>query len=410
MTTSALRAKTAQYRLPLAYLLSSFANSATLVAVMVQIGAASKSGWAVAAVLLAQAIPQILLAPVATPLLTKLGPNRVVAFGAGIQAIALLGTAVHPATFALVIMIAVRAVASILDSPALLTLAESASRTPGDEGESARAFARMDTARLLGSLLGPLIGGLLIQFTTITWVLVVNAVAVTLMGLVAISSPPAEASRRVTGSWWSQVREAPMLLWRSKSARRALVGLVASIVFTSIYSVAVVLYALNILELTPVLYAVLGQSFVVGRLLGSRAGARVRPDTAGRWLLAATLLMGVGLLVPGLIPSFYVAVIGFFFAGVANAVQVAAIRMVVVSSVPAETRGRSMSTMGSINQSAGVLGMLFASPVVGLVGAAGALVVAGAGTIGAALIMALRRKPLTEQASAQSTATQGHCE
>lgn len=110
---------------------------------------------------------------------------------------------------------------------------------------------------------------------------------------------------------------------------------------------------------------------------------------AYRWLLIATLLMGVGLIVPGLIHSSVAAGIGFAVAGVANAIQVAAIRLIVVDAVPSEVRGRSLSTMGTVNQTAGVLGTAGAGLALAVLGPAGTLVVAGAGTVLAAVFGAV---------------------
>lgn len=81
--------------------------------------------------------------------------------------------------------------------------------------------------------------------------------------------------------------------------------------------------------------------------------------------------------------------IGFAVAGVANAIQVAAIRLIVLDAAPPEVRGRSLSTMGTVNQTAGVLGTAGAGVALAALGPAGTLVVAGAGTVLAAVFSAV---------------------
>lgn len=114
-------------------------------------------------------------------------------------------------------------------------------------------------------------------------------------------------------------------------------------------------------------------------------------------LIVATLIMGTGLLVPGLWHSTIAAGAGFAIAGFANATQVAAIRLIVIGAVPDDVRGRSLSTMGSVNQTAGVLGTAIAAPVVAGLGPSGTLVIAGAGTILAAMAPALARALLKDR-------------
>ncbi|MCT2222777.1 hypothetical protein [Microbacterium paraoxydans] len=70
-------------------------------------------------------------------------------------------------------------------------------------------------------------------------------------------------------------------------------------------------------------------------------------------------------------------------------IHVAAIRLIVVSAVPESTRGRALAAMGSVTQTAGYAGTALAAPLVVAVGPAGALAVAGIGTLLAATLTLL---------------------
>ncbi|WP_427884683.1 MFS transporter [Kribbella sp. GL6] len=399
MTHGTVRQLAARFGLPGAYLGTTFANGATMIAVMVTVAGNAGTGWAVSAVLFCQAVPQIALATLAAPLVDRIDPRKIVLISSAAQALIVLGAATHPAVSVLVSMVLLKSIASALDAPALLLLAERVKQKDSDS--EARSFARMDTARLIGSLLGPLTGGLIVQSLGVAWVLVMDAgvllVLATLTMLTPSRRPAAEATPQ---SWWTRVKAAPQLLLTQATPRVAILGLVASIVFTSFYSVAEVLYGLKTLNLPPLGYAVLGQCFIVGRIAGSRLGAHVTGQRAQPWLFMSTLSMGVGLLLPGIVVSPYVAGFGFAVAGFSNAVQVASIRIIVVGSVPENVKGRALSTMGSVNQSAGLIGTTAAAPVLGAVGPAMTLLVAGGGTLVTALLAAVARMRLSKNDAA----------
>ena len=69
-----------------------------------------------------------------------------------------------------------------------------------------------------------------------------------------------------------------------------------------------------------------------------------------------------------------------FLGGVCNAIQVAALRIIVVGTVPDEVKPKALSTMGSINSSAMLIGYIIGAPVVSVIGPAAALAVSGIGT------------------------------
>ncbi|WP_402843829.1 MFS transporter [Microbacterium sp. GXS0129] len=391
MLRSRMRRSAAQLALPLAFLVLTFSSGATTLAVMVSLAESEGASWAVPVVVLCFSIPQILLAPLGAPLLDRLGPRTVVLLSTAVQATLLLSAAAFPRQEIIIAMVAMKAAASSLDSAAFLLLADRMPRLSGKE-TTARLFARLDTARLIGSLVGPLIGGAVTQYAGVSWVFVIDAGAIALCGVIVLVTPHVQQPTvPAPASWWQRVKEAPTLLARNPATRAALLGLAAAIVFTSFYSVAEVLYALDVLRLDPVGYAILGQCFIVGRLVGAQLGARLTSANALWWLVVATFLMGAGLFLPGVVHNSIVAGVGFVIAGLANAAQVAAIRLVIVGEVPEDARGRSLSTMGSINQTAGVVGTAVAAPALALVGPAGLLVLAGLGTILAATATSLAR-------------------
>jgi len=84
--------------------------------------------------------------------------------------------------------------------------------------------------------------------------------------------------------------------------------------------------------------------------------------------------------------------IGFFISGVSNAVQVAAIRMVFVRVLPERLMPKALSSLGSVNNAAMVVGLIAATPLIDIVGPSMALVISGLGTAGGAFLSLFFRK------------------
>lgn len=405
------RTRFAKAALPIVYGVNAYTTTAITIAVMVLAATHGRGGWTVTLALLSRAIPQIALAPLLAPLLDTISPRRIVRISLAVQATLACTCGLIDSTWAALTLLAAISLVGILDGPALLLLAES-NQNPGDsENHRVRAFARMDTARLIGSLAGPVSGGALVAWVGPQSVFLGAAAALvltaTLLGLVGNTR---SSSAKKPRSWWAQVKETPTALFSGQLQRYALIGLMASVVFTSIYSVAEVLYGLKTLDLSPFWYAILGQFFIFGRIVGSWIGGRITPNFAVRTLVLSTVLMGAGLTLPGLWVSSIAAGIGFGCAGIANAVQVIAIRLIVFKSVAESLRGRALSAIGSLNQAAGLIGMATAGAVVAVASPPGALLLAGGGTLAVALVVSLALRRAAVEVDMDAFVTDEHQE
>ncbi|WP_112769575.1 MFS transporter [Corynebacterium heidelbergense] len=191
---------------------------------------------------------------------------------------------------------------------------------------------------------------------------------------------PAASEHGGQQSFVSKITQAPRLLLQDPASRRAFQIIWAAIIFTSIYNVALVFFALDTLRAGGITFAILTQAFLVGRLLGARAASRLGRQHAARVLTTGGIVMGLALLAVGFgrnLPT-YIALL--FVAGVCNSGQVSALRLIVSSAVPADVRRKAFSTMGSTNSAAMLIGYALGGPVVDCLGAANAFVPSGCGT------------------------------
>ncbi|PRQ11802.1 MFS transporter [Corynebacterium sp. 13CS0277] len=367
------------------FFLAAVCSSMTSVAISVHFADRNEGALVVTGTLLGSALAQIFLGPLLAPLFYRY-PARTLGSIAAFADVGILGVLLAvPSPPVLIAGAVASAATSTLVIPAIYTTVQQAH--PGEDADAV-LFARLDTARLTGSLLGPLLGGWLAQTAGLSAAFAAEIAASLLVAagfaLQARTSPTDPLA--AADSFTARLVRAPRLLLRNPACREALGSMWAAIVFTSIFNVALVFFAVDTLHAGGLGYALLLQAFVIGRLLGSRLGGRVPAPRALGWLVAAGVLMGGGLAVAGLAAHLLVAIACFTLCGVCNAVQVAALRLIVVGAVPESTRAHALSTMGTVNTTAMLAGYVVGAPVVHTLGARTALIVAGVGTAAVMLL------------------------
>ncbi|NMG68482.1 MFS transporter, partial [Azoarcus indigens] len=118
------------------------------------------------------------------------------------------------------------------------------------EGRQAKAFSLLDTARLGGGFLGPLLGGLLLDQRNVQTALFVEACAVAvslLVFFILYKSTSQDNSAQLrpkesSPSFFQKIVEAPSLLLKNRSSRSALTSIWGAIICTSIFNIALVFY------------------------------------------------------------------------------------------------------------------------------------------------------------------------
>ncbi|MEU9851014.1 hypothetical protein [Streptomyces sp. NPDC047985] len=152
-------------------------------------------------------------------------------------------------------------------------------------------------------------------------------------------------------------------------------------------------------------YGVLVTAHTVGMLLTSALIAPRIPVTwQPRVLAGSGVLMGVALAVSSGVPVFAVTLGAFVLTGAANSLQALAIRNLIHARVPADVRGRAFASSGAALNGANLAGTALGGPAVSLLGGAGALALAGIGT----LVVSVAGAPvlLRGQSDAQRTPTE----
>ncbi|AJI77838.1 arabinose efflux permease family protein [Corynebacterium singulare] len=372
------------YALTATYFLLSACGSMTSLSISLHFAELNKGELLVASIFISGICAQVFAVPLLTPLFNKFNSYQIAFAALFLDLLGLLSMAAYPEPLVLILGNLFTACLSGLSIPSIFVIADS----QVSEGQQAKAFSLLDTARLGGGFLGPPLGGLLLDQRNLQTALFVEACAVGLSLMAFYSfykSPPEKAllhpeTQESSPSFLQKVLEAPSLLLKDRSARSALTSIWGAIICTSIFNVSLVFYAIKTLHVSGTLYAIIAQAFIVGRIFGARLSARLHSQNAEKVLTGAGFAMGCFIALPGLFPSLWLCIPCFLLGGVCNAAQVAALRIVVVGSVRDEVKPKALSTMGSINSSAMLIGYIIGAPVVSAIGPAAALVVSGLGT------------------------------
>lgn len=293
------------------------------------------------------------------------------------------GTVGTPLIYALVLAVAVAAAFENPARQALLPQVVTPEAFPN-------AIVVTSTVQSLGFVTGPAVGGLLIGIFGLETAYAAHAALVSLafVAVLLLRPRPVELAPRAVSL--AGIREGIRFVLQ----RQVLIGAMTLDMFAVIFGGAQALlpiYATDILGVGGLGYGILAASLEAGALAMSVALVFLPPiRQAGRALLIAVALFGLGTIVFGLSRNFYLSVATYAFIGMADQVSVVLRQAAVQLSTPDELRGRvssvNMLFIGASNQ----LGAVESGLVAGLTSATFAVVSGGIGTLAVVAIVATR--------------------
>jgi len=252
------------------------------------------------------------------------------------------------------------------------------------------AIVVSSTIQSLGFVTGPAAAGLCIAVSGVGAAYAVHAALVlAAVGITALLRPrPVQGPRRAVSL--AAIREGLEFVFR----RQPLIGAMTLDMFAVIFGGAQALlpiYATDILQVGGLGYGILSASLEAGALLMSLLLIILPPvRQAGRALLVAVALFGLGTIVFGLSRNFYLSVAVYACIGMADQVSVVLRQTIIQLATPDELRGRvssvNMLFIGASNQ----LGAVESGLVAGLTSATFAVVSGGAGTLAVVAFVAAR--------------------
>ncbi len=364
---------------------------------------------AVAALVMAAALPQLVAAPVAGLLADRVPARRLVATVSLLQGLACL---------ALVAAVATDVVGLVVACVVALNLGQAVANpawqalVPAIVPESglSKALALLQTSTAAAALVGPVIGGVLVGTLGTSAALLVDAGSFAVLALAAVvlraDRRPEPGAGRGNGEVWAGVRlvaAVPML-------RGVVILVVSTVLVLGAVNVAEVFLITQVLGASPVLYGLCGAIFAIGLMVGAWASQRdVSVSSSARLLLAAMVEMAVAIALLGLSPTVAVAAVASFFVGVGNGGLNVLAQSIIIRSTPSEVLGRVFAVLqGGVGA-----GMLVATALGGVLLAVFDVrtVVTGSGLVTAFVVLVagrplLRARSTTDDSAASTDSPQ----
>jgi MFS family permease len=330
---------------------------------------------------LVRLLPAALVAPFAASLGDRFRRERFLLATALVGAAALAGSAAAAFAGQRALVFALGAViglSSTLFRPALQALLPSLARTPE---ELIAANGATSTIESLGTLLGPVVAGVLVSVTEVGVVFVFGCVTlfagacllalVRVEGRIELGSDGRDAALRMVVAGFRAIASTP--------GARLLVGLVVAQTFVrGCLNVLIVVAAFRVLDGDAAdvgyLTAAIGVGGLVGALGAMGLGGRRLAATFG----LALACWGIPIVLIAPRPEFAAAVVLLAIVGAANSVEDVAVFTLLQRLVPDDVLARVLGVVWGLAMGAVALGSIAAPAVVEALGPRAAFVVVGA--------------------------------
>lgn len=263
------------------------------------------------------------------------------------------------------------------------------------EEELANGVALINAATNITSVIGPLVGGVVFaQFGVVWCYLVITAVCLCQLLSLYLIQMPSESSKARAVSVWQDIRAAIEYSYHQPAVLAALAtaGLINLLGFPLTFSLMPI-FAKDILQVGAdglgVLVAMVGVGALIGSLVVAARGAF---QTAGPGMMYGTLVWMVCMIIFALLPWYIPALVILGLMGIAHAVCMANIVILLLGNTSREMRGRIMG-LRSMAIGALPIGSFLSGAVMELIGAPLTVIING--VIGVIGMLTIRKKILS---------------
>ena len=360
---------------------------------------------AVAALVMAATLPQLLAAPFAGLLVDRLPARRLIATVSSLQALVCL--AVVPAIGAddlgavLALVVALN-VGQTIANPAWQALVPAIVAPE----QISRALGTVQAATAGALLLGPALGGLLVGAVGTASALVVDAMSFAVLAVVALAlrgdRRPAGTGERTQGEMSAGIR----LIGRDPVLRSVLVLVTALVLAAGAVNVAEIFLITGTLGAGPAVYGLVGALFAGGVMLGAVLAGKDRSVTsAGRTLVGVTISMACSMVVLGLAPTLAVAALASMAVGVGNGMLNVLAQSIFVRRSPSDVLGRVFAALQGVIGAAMLVATGLGGVLLGVLGVRPVIV--GGGVLAVVALLGVSRPLLTARDTQPATSSTG---
>jgi MFS family permease len=382
---------------------SSFGTYLAAIALIVTIYDKTQSGVWVAALLIVDFLPIVLVGLLLGPLLDRLSRRNLMIFSDLVRCAVFAALPFVDRPAGIVGLAAVSGIATGLFTPAVY--AGLPNLVP--EQELTNANSLLQTVETLAWMIGPILGGLLVTVWGRTVPFAVNSVTFLLSAVLVsrIDERRLRSAESLTRGYWRDVTDGLRLVVTARPLRTVLIVWNIAILGSAAVNVAEVEFAKKTLGAGNLGYAAFVAGSGMGLALGSFLSAPALAQVGlRRHYVGSIALMGVGWGAAGLSGSIWLAV-PFVIGGAAgNGAAVVCNRLFVQRGAPDRYRGRALATLMSSTYAVMGLGMAAAGVLTDAVGAQAVWVGAGGVFLVASFVALLMTRWLPTESSEEQEA------
>ncbi len=307
--------------------------------------------WAIAALAIAGSLPLVLLAPVAGHVVDRVAAKRLlVLFGLG-EAVACVGLGHwHGLVATLVLMVVLNCMVAF-SFPGYSALVPS---TVGEENVG-QAQGMLQASQALASVIGPVLGGLLVGSTGQSWPLYVDAISFVLAAVATgWLRHDRRPSPRTTLSDVEAEHEGMMagvaFIFRDGLLRVVEISVGVFMLSLGMINVAEVFFVTQTLHGTATEYGLIGACFGVGTVVGALSARRLSQEVAhlARTVIVAIIVIGAAICSVGLMTRVIWVYPPLVVAGVAVGFANVSVMTLFTVRTPERLRGRVFAGVGGV--------------------------------------------------------------
>lgn len=330
-----------------ATLASSMGTMLAAVALAIDVQERTNSGPWVAAVVVVEFLPTVVVGLLLGPLLDRLERRSLMIAADAVRVGVFVALPFAPSAAAVVGLAAVAGLATGFFRPAVY--AGVPNLVP--DSELPKANALLQGIENLSWAVGPLVGGVLTEAAGPSAAYTINAVSflVSILLVVRIPARMLQSERALSRGHWRDLRDGFSATLRSPSMRAVLVAWGIASLATGAANVAEIFLAKHTFSAGNLGYGLLYSAMGVGLVLGSLSSAAVLAHSGvARTYGASLTLMAMGYVGAALSPNVWVAAVCILFAGVGNGGAIACNALLVQRGTFDLMRGRALTFVMSI--------------------------------------------------------------
>ena len=381
-----VRSNVAFRRMWYARAVSHVGDGIALTALVLHVQGTRGTGTAVAALLLAQALPH-LLGPVAGTLADRVDQRSLMAACDVGRAVVFGATAWFLPDLAWLLVLI--AIASTLDT-AFMPAGRGAVPVLVDDADLVSANAWLGTALNMQVALGPLLGGVLVASFGVRGALAVDAASFVVSALLLLGVPRLPpGGDREREPFRRELRTGLAFARRHRVARAVVVTLFLGVAFAGVDNVALVFLAREVLGAGSTGFGVVASAFGVGMLAASAVlSGHSRRSSPRHLFIGGWALTAAGTLLTAVAPVVWLAAAAQAIGGAGNGVDNVASDTLLQRSVPRAMLGRVFGLTSTAAFVGGGLAYAAGGPLLDATSPRVVFLIGAAGTIGVVTLAA----------------------